>query len=227
MPTRLTDSAVTREPSITVGRPPQQGRSRASLERMMDAAEALLVERGCDDFALTDVSRVGRISIGSIYNRFTSKNELVQVVHARSMDRLEAEQTLILMRARSRSSTPAMLVRAIIDELGQFLARHSHIMRPMMLCAAFDSVVQNRGRLTHDRMIDAITIELLTQRAAIRQPDPERAVRAVLRIAYAAFARELGFGRAEAPPDGADWTQLRVDMGDMAAAFLLDDEEKR
>ncbi|WP_249340485.1 TetR/AcrR family transcriptional regulator [Sphingomonas sp. 2SG] len=204
-----------------IARPPQQGRSRASFERMMTAAEALLIERGSDGFALNDVSRVGKVSIGSIYNRFSSKDELIQAVHARVMDRLCADQTRIVMRARSRSRSPVSLIRAIVDEMGEFLASHAQVMRPMMLRAAFDLVVQDRGRIAHDEMATMVATEVLAHREAIAHPDPDHAVEAVIRISYAAFARELGFGMAEAPQGGTDWKRLKADMGDMAARFLF------
>jgi AcrR family transcriptional regulator len=200
---------------------PQQGRSKASYERMLNAAEALLVDTGGDAFSLTDVSRVGRVSIGSIYHRFNSKDELIHAVHARFMDRLSYEQTRIVMLARSRSKTPSGLVRAIIEELAEFLKNHAATMRPIMLRAAHDRVVQDRGRVAHEEMVDSVVEELIGHRSDIRHQDPERAIRAMLGIAYAAIARELGFGMAEAPQGAADWEEMKSDLGEMAARFLL------
>ncbi|RYD29365.1 MAG: TetR/AcrR family transcriptional regulator [Lysobacteraceae bacterium] len=202
-------------------RQPQQVRSRASFERMLEAAEALLIERGSDEFALTDVSRIGRVSIGSIYNRFNSKDELIHVVHGRVMERLETEQAKIVMRARSRSNSLDGLVRACIDELAEFLRKNAPIMRPLMLRAAFDRDVQDRGRDSHDLMVESLTTELMSHETQIGHPDPTRAIHSIIRIAYAAFARELGFGMAEAPQGGAPWEELKEDVGSMAAAFLL------
>jgi AcrR family transcriptional regulator len=188
---------------------------------MVEAAEALMIERGSDDFALNEVSRVGRVSIGSIYNRFKSKDELIHAVHTRVMERLEADQAKIVMRARSRSESLADLVRASIDELAEFLRKNAPIMRPMMLRAAFDRDVQDRGREGHDLMVESLTLELMSHREQIVHPDPTRAIHSIIRIAYAAFARELGFGMAEAPQGGAPWEELKEDIGTMAAAFLL------
>lgn len=209
------------DPATLIARPPQQGRSRASFERMMSAAEALLLQQGSDGFALTDVSRVGKVSIGSIYNRFASKDELIHAVHARLMERIESEQTRIVIRARARSRTPVALVRAIVEEMGEFLSANAPAMRPMMLRAAHDLVVQDRGRIAHDQMVSSIVVELIRHKAHITHPDPERAIHAVIRIAYAAFARELGFGMAEAPQGGADWTEMKADIGEVAAHFLF------
>ena len=69
------------EPVETVGsRAPQQKRAQASLARMMEATEALLIERGAEGFTLGEVSRVGKVSIGSIYFRFDSKEALFKAV---------------------------------------------------------------------------------------------------------------------------------------------------
>src|SRR5439155_8476116 len=71
------------EIDVSLGRPsrePLQGRSRASFERMLEAAEKLLVERGSDEFTLSDVSKAGKVSIGSIYCRFDSKDDLIRAV---------------------------------------------------------------------------------------------------------------------------------------------------
>ena len=57
--------------------------------------------------------------------------------------------------------------------------------------------------------------------AAVRHDDPLRAVRAAFNIAYAAFARELGLGSSNEQSNHSDWTRLKDDVGQMAAAFLL------
>ncbi len=134
MATKPVQSAPPPLPLMSV-KLPQQGRSRASFERMLEAAEALLVERVSDDFTLNDVSKVGRVSIGSIYNRFTNKDELIHAVCARVMERLEIEQAKIIMRARSRSKSTAELILAIVAELGEFMRAQAPVMRPLMLRA--------------------------------------------------------------------------------------------
>jgi AcrR family transcriptional regulator len=206
-----------------VAKPPQQGRSRASLERMLDAAEALMVERGSDDFALTEVGRVGRVSIGSIYNRFASKEELLHAVHARALERMRVDQAKITVRARSRSTTPTGLVKALLDDIGEFLKVNAPIMRPMMLRAGSDSVVQKQGASAHDAMVDSVTAEMMTLSAHIRHSNPEAAVRAVIRIAYAAFARELGFGMTEMPDSPIEMSEVKKHVAAMGSAYLFCD----
>src|SRR4051812_29557160 len=73
-------------------REPKQERSRASFERAVDAAVALLVERRSDAFTLAEVAARGGVSIGSIYGRVDSKDDLLRAAHAREMARIAAEQ---------------------------------------------------------------------------------------------------------------------------------------
>ena len=70
-------------PAFAVGdvsRKPQQGRSKASLERMLAAGRELMLDRGSEEFTLQEVSERGQVSIGSIYLRFESKDNLVRGV---------------------------------------------------------------------------------------------------------------------------------------------------
>lgn len=205
---------------------PLQNRSRASFERMMAAAEVLMIDRGFDNFTLNEVAHVGQVSIGSIYNRFASKDEMIQAVANRALARMEAEQGQIVMRARTQSTNAANLVKALIGELGEFLRTNASVMRPLMLRAAFDKVIQDRGRVAHDLMAASVADEMLLHRESIHQTDPERAVASCIRISYAAFARELNFGMAEAPQDGLDWDVLKADMAQMAATFLFGDLDR-
>lgn len=200
---------------------PQQGRSRASFERMLEAAEALMIERVNDDFTLSEVSRVGRVSIGSIYNRFASKDELIHAVCARVMERLETEQGKIVMRARSRSTSTPQLIIALVGELAEFMRVQAPVMRPLMLRAAFDKAVQERGAAAYEAMNAVLVAEILSRREHIIHADPEGAAAAVVQIAYAAFARELGFGMAEAIRNGSNYEKLKADVGAMTARFLL------
>src|SRR6476661_5441098 len=51
-------------------RAPLQERSQQSLERMLDAAEALIYERGFDELTVGDLVQRSRTSVGSFYARF-------------------------------------------------------------------------------------------------------------------------------------------------------------
>ena len=70
---------------------PKQNRSKASLERLLNAACELLTENGYKDFTLQEVSKRAKVSIGSIYNRFKSKEDLIRLLQVRELETLEVE----------------------------------------------------------------------------------------------------------------------------------------
>lgn len=217
-----TESEV-RDDSGQASREPRQQRGKASFERMMTAAEALLIERDSGNFTLTDVSQIGKVSIGSIYFRFDNKDALLRAVHERVMDRLEQDHPKIVMRARTRSTDTYTLILALVDEIADFLKTYGPVMRPLMMRATADEFIRDRGHKAFRDMETHLADELLSHAGDFKVADPKAAVATVIAAVYATLARELGFGMVEKQFDEANWARLKAHMGQMAAAFLLCD----
>ena len=62
---------------------PQQGRSRATLDRLLDAAEGMLESVGFDDLSVVDLVKKSRSSIGAFYTRFSDKEALLDALYER------------------------------------------------------------------------------------------------------------------------------------------------
>ena len=206
---------------VTALRAPVQGRSKASYERMLTAAEALMVSRGSDDFTLQDVSKKGKVSIGSIYNRFESKDALLHAVQLRVMDRVDKVMNERLESARLGTSELNTLVVALVNAVAETLREHAEIMRPLMLRASSDPLVAATGKSYYANNANAVKGALLLYVAQIRQPDPLRAVDTAFRVLYASLARYLGFGSSTTAAWEGDWEVLKQDLARMLAAFLV------
>jgi AcrR family transcriptional regulator len=215
----VTDTASTMQ--TTPRRAPRQQRSQASFERMIAAAEALLKERGNDDFTLQEVGKRGKVSIGSIYCRFDSKDDLIRAVQARVLEAVNAEQLKVIDEAEARAENLRQLVKLLVEGTAEALRRHAELMRPMMLRATSDPIVAAAGKKSYAEVAGRVEGALLTHRGEIRQPHPERAVHSAYRVIYAAIARYLGFGSATGASWEGDWEELKQDLGKMCAAFLL------
>lgn len=201
-------------------REPQQGRSRASYDRMVAAAEALLRERGNDEFTLLEVSKLGKVSIGSIYNRFDSKDDLIRAVQSRVLLAVDQEQRAAIDGAEARAGSLDELVVSIIDAIAEILRSHADLMRPMMMRASVDPIVSAAGKRSYLEVEALVCAALLAHRQEIRRTDPERAVSSAYRIAYAAIARYLGFGAAPGNGLEGEWQVLKEDLGQMVSAYL-------
>ncbi|MBN9143316.1 MULTISPECIES: TetR/AcrR family transcriptional regulator [unclassified Novosphingobium] len=205
----------------TALRAPVQGRSKASYERMLAAAEALMAAAGSDEFTLQEVSKKGKVSIGSIYNRFESKDALLHAVQLRVLERVDRQMGAMLDEARNGANTLDQLVVALTRAVGETLKENADIMRPLMLRATNDPLVAATGKASFVTTANAVKGALLLHSAEMKQPDPLRAVDSAFRILYATIARYLGFGSATTAAWEGDWDVLLQDLSRMIAAFLV------
>jgi AcrR family transcriptional regulator len=218
------DAAFSATDPERIGAParlPRQERSLASYERMLDAAEALLRERGAEDFTLEEVKRLGRVSIGSNYLRFDSKDALIRAVQKRVLAALENRQHAAIALASAEAELSALVPR-LIDAVAEPLRDAAPIMRPIMLRAFHDPSLAIAGRASYGRIEAAVVEAVLCHRDALSHPDPVKAARTMFRIVYAAIARFLGFGSlGGARDDVPEWHDLKEEASLMCTAYLL------
>jgi AcrR family transcriptional regulator len=201
-------------------REPKQERSRASFERAVDAAVALLVERRSDAFTLAEVAERGGVSIGSIYGRVDSKDDLLRAAHAREMARIAAEQHRVFAAPAPVGESLGATVGRVLAATAAVLRDNASVMAPFMLLSNSDPVVAELGRLTHGDLQDAFTAALLERREQIPHPDPERAVAWSFTVVYSVLARWLGLGSDLASAGEGEWSEVLAALTDMVTAFL-------
>lgn len=202
-------------------RTPKQSRSQASLERLLNAALELLSEKGYSEFTLQEVSKRAKVSIGSIYNRFSGKDDLIREVQERQLNLMEVETTVLINNLRRQELPLLELVPAITREYGLLLKRHSTFLRPLMEIASTDPVVAQNGKKHFAQNIGDFERLLLERRNEIRQTNPERAVRTCFQVIYASLSRYLGLGTVAEIIGEGDWDSLLEDLSLVALHFLL------
>ena len=200
-------------------RQPQQNRSRASFERVLEAATGLLAEKG-RDFTLADVSQRSKVSIGSIYGRVNSKEDLIRTVQLRVLERAELEQVDLFNRIRRRKLPLDELVPTVLRELAGAMRAHAPILRAFLDLAPSDAVIANTGWNSYIHSQLDFKLLLLERRDQIGHPEPERAVETCFNVVHAVLARYLG--TSDVPGEG-DWNRLIEDLGLMSLFFLRSD----
>jgi AcrR family transcriptional regulator len=201
-------------------RPPRQRRSRESLERVVAAGTALLVEGGYEAFTITEVAKRARVSVGSLYGRFQSKDGLFHELQARALEAIEADQEALLERDWSGRDADA-LVRAAVGAVAEIFRRHSALLRVMMLRGAVDPDVLARGRASSQRLASAFAAALLTHRGAIAHPRPELATDVCFRMVYDVLARRVMYGPTFESALTLSWDELVGELGEACSAYLL------
>jgi AcrR family transcriptional regulator len=172
-------------------REPRQARSRQSFDRALDAAVALLAERGSASFTLVEVARASGVSTGSMYGRVASKDDLIRVAHAREMDRISAETASAFAAAPLAASRPERIAFAV-SALADLLQRNAPVMSPFMLLANHDDVIATGGKAAHDQMTGQFERALLGPSS--RRAGQREAARWACTVAYSVLARQLALG---------------------------------
>jgi len=206
--------------------PPQQERSRASFERVVQAATALLEEDGYDGFTLAEVSKRANVSIGSIYARVKSKDDLFYVIQDRYMTLTEDRPRLRDPGAWS-GLEPSALVVEVVDEIGDLFQVNQRLLRVFMHRGIVDAVVASRSSASVSRVHDEVEAILLTRRAAIAHDDPELAVDVAFRMAWGTLARQIMYGPTFESHRVIAWDTLVAELGRACASYLLGAESAK
>lgn len=207
----------------TVSRTPQQGRSKASFERMLVAAEKLMLERGSEEFTLQDVSQSGNVSIGSIYLRFKSKENLVRAVIANHLERMAADEDVMMAAVKRTATSLATFVPRYVQAYAELLREHAPLLRMSMQRASFDPLVSGPGRQSANRAAAMGIDAMLEYRAQFGGTDNERKANAAYHIIFSTLARQLSLGSTGESVHPQDWQELKIELGRMCLAYLTAD----
>jgi AcrR family transcriptional regulator len=209
--------------SDRMNRLPQQGRSRASLERMLAAARNLMLERGSEEFTLQEVSQRGNVSIGSIYLRFESKDNLVRAVIGASDSEIGGAESAMFEMLRAECASLEVFVPRYVEAYAEVLKRFAPLLRLSMERASFDPQVSGPGKERANTAAAAATAAILSFKDEIAGPDCETKADAAFRIIFATLARQLSLGSTPESMDSIDWEQLKRELGRMTLAYLKAD----
>lgn len=203
-----------------VSRKPQQGRSKASLERMLAAGRELMLERGSEEFTLQEVSERGQVSIGSIYLRFESKDNLVRGVIAQALEVLAAEEDALLGRLDRKCRTLAEFVPAYVEGYAEVLRRHAPLLRLTMERAAYDPQVSAPGKESALRAEANATAAMLAHADEFGGDDHKVKAQSAYHIVFATLARQLSLGSSGEAVHDYDWNLLKREMARMCLAYF-------
>jgi AcrR family transcriptional regulator len=202
-----------------ISRKPQQGRSKASLERMLAAAEQLMIERGSEEFTLQEVSQRGNVSIGSIYLRFDSKDNLVRAVISDHLERMKAEEDRMLA-AVTKSDSLRNFVAAYVEAYAELLKQHAPLLRLTMQRAENDPLVSEPGKRVALRVEDLSTVAMMAYADEMGGKDKELKANSSYHVIFATLARQLSLGSTGESAHDYDWNQLKRELGRMCLAYL-------
>jgi AcrR family transcriptional regulator len=187
---------------------------------MLAAAETLMVERGNEDFTLQEVSRTGEVSIGSIYLRFESKENLVRAVIANRLERIANDEATMIGKVSEHSGDLAEFVRNFVDAYAEFLREHAPMLRLAMDRARHDPLVSGPGKETATRAAHVTTQAMLAYADEMGGNDRELKANSAFNVIFSTLARHLSLGSSAETAQELDWMVLKPELARMCLAYL-------
>jgi AcrR family transcriptional regulator len=175
-------------------RPPRQARSQDTLERILDAAEELVAEKGFDDATVAELVRRADSSVGSFYTRFRDKDGLLYALYERYHEQASATADLALDPARWEGAAIPEILGAVTRFLVSVYREREGLIRAFVLRNHADAEFRARQeRLSH--YVNEKLSRLLVARAAeMSHPNPSLAARFGLAMIASAIENIVLFG---------------------------------
>ncbi len=171
---------------------PKQDRSRAGVERVLVATEALLGDRPLEEITLADILKQARVSVGAFYAQFGNKDALVPCLYERYDQRITEAARAILHPSRWVGRDLTTRVHVLFRYGVLLYRRNRGLMRALSLHARAHPEAISPGQRMHRRDLwNEVAELLLTCRDEMTHPDPDQAVRFGVLMAGATFREKL------------------------------------
>lgn len=199
--------------------PPQQARSRAALQRLLASAEEVLVNEGLDDFTIARVAEHAGVSVGGVYRRFASKEQLIEAVKQGLAEKLEQA-----MGAALDNANPSLggVVEAFTAALSDFLNESGRII-PALLAGVRGVETPEEGLRTvitlQRRFLDAAG----AHQNEIRHPNPVAALKIAFRSVIGAGAHRAAISRWLS--DDVTWDEWAHELTEMITTYLTHERQ--
>jgi AcrR family transcriptional regulator len=195
-------------------RPPQQDRSRRALEKVLGAAESVLVEKGFDDFTMTAVAEQADVSIGAIYRRFEGKDQLLDAVWDTLLDKMESDLASALESAEPNlAGVVRALVRASVADLS------NNKLFPYLYAPSFALTTRVHDAISTRRRLFLAAVE--PHLSEVRRADRRVAVVMVQAMVTGSSVHRASQGAGV--EDGLTWDEFAQQLEELAMSYLLDD----
>lgn len=191
---------------------PRQARSRAMVERIVEAGRRALVADGYDRFSTNRVAQAAGISPGSLYQYFPDKAALLDVVVERYWDDV-SDRVAASLADRISDSGPAM-ARAVAEALLTALDADRELLRVVVEELPARRSRQRRAALER-RVRELATAYLAARPDATRRPSPAVAAWIVV-LAVENLATRWVLDR----PDHPDREELVDEIAALVTGYL-------
>ena len=154
-------------------RVPKQARSQRTLERILEAAEALVLEKGLAHVSIPDIVARAGSSVGGFYARFKDKSALLRALEERQYENLRKLLDEVVQPERWQDRDLIDTARGLIHVLVETVNAQRGLIEAILFRAGSDPSFREHS-LTFRRLVThRLTALFLSRQDEISHPDPE------------------------------------------------------
>lgn len=203
---------------------PQQARSRATLERVLNAAEALFAERGQIGFTLPEVARRAEVSVGTVYRRFATKEELLMAIFDRVRSQEDETRLSVWESVSWNAMQPREMTRRLATDISVILREREDLLRAIMarrLTVDDSDPVFQHGLQDVIRGAAQFEQAILRSGRTVTHPDPHVAIEFSYRLIVSASHRWAAHEIEVLAPEPMSWDAMLDDLADVISRYLF------
>jgi AcrR family transcriptional regulator len=201
-------------------RPPQQARSRRTLDRILDAAEALVSEKGFEDATVAELVGRANASVGAFYSRFRDKDGLLHALYERHHQQAVATADDALDPARWEGAPTARILRAVIRFLARIYREQRGLMRAFALRVRQDPEFHLRSERLSRHVAERLAALLRPRLRELAHHDPERAIAFGLTVVASTLESAILFDELRALLQVPSDDDLAAELSTLYLAYL-------
>jgi AcrR family transcriptional regulator len=157
-------------------RPARQERSQRTLERLLDAAEAVIGEKGFADASVGNICTRAGVSVGTFYRRFRDKHALMHALHERLAEEFRATMRVAVDPHRWEGASIAEILEAYLQFSLEVGREGVALRRAARLMVLRDSAFAERQVRLNRELRARLHAALSERRCEIGHPEPDVAI---------------------------------------------------
>jgi len=199
---------------------PRQARSQQTLQRLLDAAQSLIEERGCADVSVPEVVARAGSSVGGFYSRFKNKDELILALEERMLDQQRRLVDALTNEDKLRGASLRQIAGPAIRQLVSIHRTHDRLAAAFVAVTARDPAYRARVAKFREEVVHRFGALLLERREEIKHPHPERAVEFIIKMVLSGARQEAVFGKTEAGGRALTEAEMAGELEHMFLTYL-------
>lgn len=177
---------------------PKQPRSERTRERLLRAAEKLILEKGLGDASVPEIARRAGSSVGGFYARFPDKDALLRALEERFFAEMAQRVLKLADAGRWGEASIAEIARACASELVSVFRERRNLIAAFLHTATRDPAVLEEALRFRAATAERIAALLAPRSGELRHPEPRLAIELGVQFAFALMVQLVMLGEVRA-----------------------------